>query len=209
MPSKETLLKEKIAPAEHPIHELMARRFSPLAFSDRPVETAQLLSVLEAGRWAASCFNEQPWSFIVATKDHLVQYQQMLECLMEKNREWAGKAPVLMISVAKLNFDHSGKPNRHAMHDVGQAVANMSLQATSMGLFVHQMAGFDVEKTRRTYEIPATHEPVAAIAVGYGGDPNSLSDHFKQRALSPRSRKKLGDFVFSGQWNKPSDLVAG
>jgi nitroreductase len=209
MPSKESLLMAKIAPAQHPIHELIAHRFSPLAFSDKPVEPAKLLSVLEAGRWAASCFNEQPWSFIVATKDHPAEYQQMLECLIEKNREWAGKAPVLMISVAKLNFDHSGKPNRHALHDVGQAVANMSLQATSMGLLMHQMAGFDVEKTRRTYEIPATHEPVAAMAMGYGGDPNSLSEQFKQRALSPRSRKTLSDFVFSGQWNKRSDLMAG
>jgi nitroreductase len=206
MPSKDSPAWEKIAPAEHPIHDLIARRFSPVAFSDRELEPEKLLSLLEAARWASSCFNEQPWSFIIAKKEHPQQFAQMLECLIEKNREWAGKAPVLMISVAKLNFNHNGKPNRHALHDVGQAVANMSLQATSMGLFVHQMAGFDVEKTRHTYHIPSTHEPVAAIAVGYGGDPDTLSEHFKQRALAPRSRHPVKNFIFTGDWNHRAEL---
>jgi nitroreductase len=193
---------EKPAPTEYPIHDLLRRRWSPHSFDARPVPQETLNRLLEAARWAPSCFNEQPWSFIIATKENPAEFERMLECLVEGNRVWARTAPVLMITVASLSFAHSGKPNRHAFHDVGAAMADLTLQAMSEGIFVHQMAGIDTEKARATYRIPATHEPVAGVALGYPGDVNVLPEGLKQRTLAPRSRKPMEQFVFSGEWGK-------
>jgi nitroreductase len=153
---------EKPAETAYPVLDLIRRRWSPLAFAPTPVEKEKLLSLFEAARWSASSFNEQPWSFLVATKENPAEFETMLECLVEGNRPWAKNAPVLMISVAKLAFERNGQPNRHAFHDVGQAMANLSLQAVSMGLFVHQMAGFNVAQARTVYGVPEGFDPVAA-----------------------------------------------
>ena len=194
----------KIIQPDHPILDVLRRRWSPRALAHRPVEPTKLQSLLEAARWAPSCFNEQPWSFIVATKDDAEGFARMLGCLVEKNQSWAKNAPVLMISVAAKNFAHSGKPNRHHFHDVGLAVSDMITQATSLDLFAHQMAGFSPEKARETYNIPETHDPVAAIAIGYLGDPNTLPDDLRERELKQSTRKPLSDFVFTGKWGEPA-----
>ncbi|MDJ0845623.1 nitroreductase family protein [Crocosphaera sp.] len=194
---------EKPAINQYPIHELIKQRWSPLAFDARPIEPTKIASLLEAARWAASCFNEQPWSFIVATQDNSQEYEKLLSCLVEANQKWAKNAPLLMLSVAKLTFERNNKPNRHALHDVGFAVGNLTLQAQSFGLFVHQMGGFDGDKARSLYNIPQDYEPIAAIAVGYPGNINQLDEDLKQRELSPRSRKPLTDFVFRGNWGQP------
>jgi nitroreductase len=154
---------EKPTPTDHPIEEILKRRWSPRAFSDRLIETEKLQRMFEAARWAASSFNEQPWSFIVATREKPDEYAALLSCLTEKNQQWARRAPVLMVSVAKLNFEKNGKPNRHAFHDVGMAVSNLIVQATALGLYVHRMAGFSVETVRETYGVPEGFEPVAAM----------------------------------------------
>jgi nitroreductase len=200
---------EKPAETQYPIHDLLKRRWSPRAFSDRPVEPDALRSLLEAARWAPSSNNAQPWSFIVATKDDPAEYDRLLSCLVEANSLWAQRAPVLMVSVARISFEDEGKPNRHAYHDVGQAVANLSVQATALGLVLHQMAGFHPEKVRELYGVPKEFEPVAAIALGYPGDSESLPERFKKREVAPRERKPLADFIFSVQWGKASPLVAG
>ncbi len=114
---------QKQAAAQYPLHELIVRRWSPRAFADRIVERATLVRLLEAARWAPSCFNEQPWRYIVATRENPAEFGKLLGCLMEGNQVWAKHAPVLIISVAKLAFAHDGKPNRHAFHDVGAASA--------------------------------------------------------------------------------------
>ena len=132
----------KVAETRYPIHELLRERWSPRAFADRMVEPEKLRSLLEAARWAPSSSNEQPWSFIVATKEHAGEYERLLSCLVEGNVRWAQHAPVLMLSVATLVFERNQKPNRHAFHDVGLAVENLIIQGTALGLFVHQMAGF-------------------------------------------------------------------
>ena len=137
------------------MHELLEKRWSPVAFSPRAVEAEKLRSVLEAARWAPSSFNEQPWVFLVSTKDDREAYERLQGLLVEGNRVWAQFAPVLMLSVAKLNFALNGKPNRHALHDVGAASAYLTMQATALGLYVHQMAGYDVERARREFSIPA------------------------------------------------------
>ncbi|MBE9010797.1 nitroreductase family protein [Pseudanabaenaceae cyanobacterium LEGE 13415] len=200
-------LVDKVVETEYPIESVFQDRWSPLAFADRPVEPEKLGSVLEAARWAASSYNEQPWSFIVATKDNPAEFDRLLSCLAEGNQEWAKDAPVLMISVAKLHFERNGKENRHAFHDVGAAEANLAAQATALGLYVHQMAGFDVQKAKELYNIPEGYDPVDAIALGYLGDPHQLSDRLQQRLAAPRSRKPLKDFVFTGSWQQSSPLI--
>src|SRR5260370_15292830 len=144
---------EKPAETQYPIEEILRRRWSPRAFSARPVEPEKLQSLFEAARWAASSFNEQPWNFIVATKQNPEEHEHLLSCLVEGNQRWARAAPVLMVSVATLNFDKTGKPNRHAVHDVGLAVQNLIIEATALGLFVHQMAGFSPQKVREIYGV--------------------------------------------------------
>ncbi|MBW4602891.1 MAG: nitroreductase family protein [Calothrix sp. FI2-JRJ7] len=198
---------DKSSDTQYPIHDLLRLRWSPLAFSERAVEPEKLCSVLEAARWAASSFNEQPWSFIVATKDNQAEFERLLSCLAEGNQEWAQNAPVLMLSVAKVNFERNGIENRHAFHDVGAAVASAAIQATALGLFIHQMAGFDVPKTKEVYGIPNGYEPVEAIALGYLGNSETLSEKLLQREQAPRTRRSLEQFVFSGSWNQASSLV--
>jgi len=197
---------EKPAQTDYPIIELLQRRWSPRAFSDRMVEPEKLLSLFEAARWAPSSFNEQPWYFVFATSEKPAEHAQLLSCLIERNQEWARLAPVLMVSIAKLNFDRTGKTNRHAFYDVGMAVGNLMTQATALDLFVHQMAGFSPEKVAELYHIPPEFEPVAAIAIGYGGDVEALPESFRAAELGPRSRKPIQSFGFEGQWGQPAPL---
>jgi nitroreductase len=161
---------------------------------------------MEAARWSPSSRNEQPWSFIVATKANKSDFDRLLGCLIEFNIQWAQHAPVLLMSVAKLTID-SGELNRHALHDVGQAIAHLTLQATASGLVVHQMGGFDVEKARSEFSIPTDYEPVAAAAVGYPGNPEELPEKLRKRHESPRKRKPPACFVFEGRWGRPAEWM--
>lgn len=195
----------KRATPDHPIHELIADRWSPYIFEPREVEREKLLSCLEAARWAASSFNEQPWSFLVAQRPDESEFKRMLSCLMEANQAWAANAGVLLLTVVSKSFSRNNNPNRVAQHDLGLAVGNLSLQATQFGLAVHQMAGVELSKARTTYSIPDSHEPVTAIAIGYAGDP-SQNEALAQRDQAARSRKPLSEFVFSGGWRKAANL---
>ncbi|HXZ19729.1 MAG TPA: nitroreductase family protein [Candidatus Acidoferrales bacterium] len=196
------------APAQFPIDPLLANRWSPRAFADRPVEPAKLRQLFEAARWAASCYNDQPWNYIVATREDPAGFGKMLACLMEGNQAWAKSAPVLAISVARTKFKHDGSVNRHAQHDVGAASACLALEAESLDLAVHQMGGFDANRARHTYHIPADHDPMAAIAIGYPGDPAALPDKLRERELAPRSRRPISDFVYSGDWGSVAPFIS-
>jgi nitroreductase len=202
---------------EYPVHELIANRRSGRAFSSQPVDSAMIGSLFEAARWAASCSNEQPWSFLLTekqgesnkagesnNKDTSSDHARLLSCLVQFNIEWAQHAPLLILSVARLNFAATGKPNRHALFDVGQASDNLALQATAMGLMAHQMAGFDAQKARSEFLIPEDHEPAAVIAVGYPGNPATLPEKLRTRDAAPRQRKPQSAFVFSGTWGHPA-----
>ena len=202
-----TLLTDKSANVSSSIELLLQKRWSPRAFSEQMVEPEKLCILFEAARWAASSFNEQPWSFIVATKDNRDRYDRLLSCLAEFNQLWAQSAPILMLSVAKLSFEKNGKENRHAFYDVGSALANLAIQATALDMFIHQMAGFDVEKARSLFDIPQGYEPVTAIAVGYPGDSQTLPEKLYQREVAPRTRKPLSNFVFTDSWGKTLPLV--
>ena len=198
---------EKRADTTYPIEPLLQQRWSPRAFTERPVEPAKLLRLWEAARWSASCSNQQPWYFIVATKEDAGEYARLLSCLRENNQQWAAHAPVLMVSVAKLSFDMNGQANRYAFHDVGLAVANLIVQATALGLCVHQMAGFYPDKVRELYGVPDDFEPVAGIVLGYPGDPAILSEELRRREVAPRVRKPLESFIFQGAWGQTSPLA--
>jgi nitroreductase len=198
---------QKPAPAQHQVHELIQHRWSPRAFSDQPVPAGVLRSLFEAARWAPSSSNEQPWAFLVTTTGDKENHAKMLSTLVEFNQGWAKHAPVLAIAVSELAFAQTGKPNRNAFYDTGAAVANLSAEATSRGLFVHQMAGFDPHKAIELFEIPSGWEPIAAFTIGYPGNPDSLPDTLRQRELAPRERKPLDSFVMGGHWGKAASFI--
>jgi nitroreductase len=196
----------KSATPDHEILPLIAERWSPRAFSPQQIGASDLQRLFEAARWAASCFGEQPWSWVVADKEDAEGHARLASCLSAGNA-WAIEAPVLALSVAKLNFDQSGKPNRYAFHDVGAAMATLCLQATSMNIHVHQMGGFDVEKARHVCAVPEGHDPVAMIAMGYLGDPSVLNEDQRKKETTPRQRKPISKFVFGAKWGQASGIV--
>ena len=198
---------DRPAPVKHPIHDLLKKRWSPRAFADRDVEPEKLRSLFEAARWAASSFNAQPWHFVIATRNEPEAYERMLSCFVEFNQGWAKNAPVIGISVAKLNFDQEEKPNRHAYHDVGQAAAYLALQAAAEGLQLHQMAGIIVDRAGEALGIPAGYDPVAGFALGYPGDPEMLTEKLRERELAPRQRKEAASFVHDGTWDKKASFL--
>jgi nitroreductase len=197
----------KQATPDHPIHELLARRWSPYAFADRPVSGEDLRSLFEAARWAASSYNEQPWSYIVATKSGPEEFERLLSCLVEGNQAWAAAAPVLALGCTSLRFALNGKPNDAAVHDLGLASASLTLEATARGLFVHQMIGILPERARELYRIPEGVQPLTGLAIGYAADPAALPEKYRERDLAPRTRKALAEFVFGGEWGAASGLV--
>jgi nitroreductase len=197
----------KPADTRHPIHTLLKNRWSPVAFSDKNVETDKLQSLLEAVRWSPSSFNEQPWNLVVALKSEPEEFKKMLGCLTEANQAWAHAAPVLILTVTKTMYEKNKKPNLHAWHDIGLAAACLTVQATQLGLVVHQMGGIQPEKARETYGIPGGFMPVTAIAVGYMGNLNALPMDLQNRDLADRKRKPLKEFVFAGKWGQPSPLA--
>lgn len=198
----------KQASPDHPVHELIARRWSPYAFSERAVSREDLLSLFEAARWAPSSYNEQPWRFIVATKDAPEAFARLLSCLVEPNQAWAKRAPALVLGVVSQQFALNGEANKAATHDLGLAAGNLSLEATTRGIHVHQMIGILPEKAREVYSIPEGYEPFTALAIGYASAPEDASEEFKKRDTAQRTRRPLAEFVF-GEWGEPSPLLPG
>jgi nitroreductase len=161
-----------------------------------------LRSLFEAARWAASSYNEQPWSYIVATKENAAEFAKVLSCLVEANQGWAKAAPVLALGIVYPKFSANGQDNRVAFHDLGLASGNLTMEATDRGLVVHQMAGIDPEKVRQVFNVPKDYHPWTALAIGYAGDSTKLPDALKQRDLATRTRKPQAQFVFGGTWGQ-------
>jgi nitroreductase len=198
---------EKKAQTDHPIQEFLSERWSPYAFQDRPVSEADLCSLFEAARWSASSYNEQPWNYLFATKENPDQFQQLLSCLVEGNQLWAKNAPVLALGIASLKFALNNADNRAAIHDLGAASSNLAVEATARGIYVHQMIGILPDKAKDLFDIPEGFEAWTALAIGYRGDPMMLPESLRQRDLTPRQRKRLDQFVFSGKWGNASPLA--
>lgn len=199
---------QKSASIDSPVHELIRERWSPRAFADKAIAPDILRSLFEAARWAPSSNNEQPWVYLAATKDDKENFAKTLSVLVEFNANWAKSAPVLAIAVAKLTFAKNNTPNRCAPYDLGAASALLTVEATSRGLFVHQMAGFDPEKARQVFGIPPGWDPFAALAIGYPGDPASLPQPLKDREMAPRTRKPIAEFVMTGQWGHTAPFLS-
>jgi nitroreductase len=180
------------------------RSWTPLRFSDRLVEREKLRCLLEGTNRTSSFMNEQPWSFIIATKDDPIEFDRLFSCLSEANAEFVRKAPVLMLSVARLTNSFNGERNTHAFRDARHAVSHLLQKAKVMGLTAEQMAGFNSAKARQEFSIPAEYEPVAAIAVGYPAEPEGLSLTVIEEAT--REKRPLESFVFTGSWGQASRL---
>ena len=191
-------------PSTDGVLPLLLERWSPRAFADRDVAATDLRTIFEAGRWAPSSYNEQPWRFFVGHRGSET-YNKILDSLVPSNQDWAKSAPVLVLGVAKTRFSHNDTPNNYATHDLGAAMVLMAVEATALGLAAHQMAGFDWVKAREAFGIPETYAMGSVMAVGYQGELTDLPEKFQAQEQSPRSRKALSEIVLS-DWDQPADL---
>lgn len=197
----------KHANTDYEIMEELSKRWSPYGYSDQPVEPEKIRAMFEAARWAASSFNEQPWRYIIGTKDQPELFEKILACLVDGNQAWAKHAYLIGLGVIRTKFSKNDKNNRVALHDLGLASGNICAQATHLGLQVHQMGGILPDKARELFEIPEPFEPVTGIAIGHADEPDDISDEFKKRDTTPRTRRSLDQFVFGGNWEEVSELV--
>lgn len=203
----EQALIAKPATSDHPIHDLIQRRWSPRAFADRAVSPELQRSLFEAARWAPSAGNGQPWSFIVADRFRAPEdFAAMLDLLNPSNQNWARHASLLLIGVTQRIRDE-GKEARHALYDLGMAAENLVLQCVELGLAAHQMAGFDFERARDVYAIPPSHEAIVAIAIGYQGIHSALPAELQLREMAERQRKPLSAFIYAGRFGESADLA--
>jgi nitroreductase len=184
------------------IDQTIANRWSGRAYdATKPVTHEQVIALLEAARWAPSCYGDQPWRFIVWNKcEDAAGWQQAFDCLVQGNQGWAKDAQVLVLVCADTLFGHNQKPNRFAQYDTGAAVENLCLQATALGLMAHQMGGYDADLAREKFNVPEQYTLMAMLTVGYPADINSLSGETLQRETAQRSRKPLSEVFFTGQW---------
>ncbi len=200
-------MNTKKAVTDYPILPILAERWSPYGFEKRPVSEADLCSLFEAARCAASSYNEQPWSYLVATRENPAEFGRLLSCLVEGNQAWAKEAPVLVLGIVSLRFARNNQDNRAAVHDLGLAAGNLLAEATTRGLSVHQMIGILPDKARELYQIPEHFEAWTAMAIGYKADPTKLPDVLRERDTALRQRKPLNKFVFTGRWGQPMPLA--
>ncbi len=185
------------------IHELLAKRYSPRALSNETIDTEKIVDLLEAARWAPSSMNEQPWRFVIARKEDKSDFHKILGVLNETNILWAKNASLLILTIAKLETDLSKQINKYALYDLGNAVANLTFQATSMDLFVRQMGGFNADKAIEVFSIPYDYSPVSVLAIGYKGNADNLPEFLNIRENSVRTRKNLDELAFTGKFGFP------
>lgn len=194
----------KPAITQVPIDATIANRWSGRAYAEKAISSEQIIALLEAARWAPSCYGDQPWRFIVWNKNTDAQsWQQAFDCLAPGNQAWVKDAPVLLLVCADSLFNHNQQPNRWAQYDTGAAAENLCLQAASMGLMAHQMGGFDVDVAREAFSIPAQYTLMAMISVGWPADIASLEGEVLSRETAERKRRPLNELFFADSWGKP------
>jgi nitroreductase len=196
---------KKLAITSQPINSVIAERWSCRAFDiNKPVSREQIISICEAGRWAPSCFGDEPWRFIVWDKNHNIElFEKAYDCVGEWNQRWVKNVPVLLVACADSKFRRKGEPNYWGQFDTGAASMNIYLQAVTLGLMAHPFAGFDKDKLRNEFNIPEQFDIMAMIAIGYQAEPDVLEDE-KQKAteLGERSRRPIGTEFFDCEWEK-------
>lgn len=201
--SAEEVNQLKRAPAVERVMPEVLHRWSPRSFSDREVSGGDLRTIFEAVRWAASSFNEQPWRFLVGRRGDAT-YQKIFQSLGEFNQAWAGSAPVLILDVTRTRFSHNESPNAVALYDLGAAAATLCYQAMHLGIFTHQMGGYDRDVARQLLAIPEEFLPGAVIAMGYLGDPAALlQESMRAQELEPRTRKPVSEIALAS-WGVPA-----
>lgn len=196
---------QKPAITQVPIDPILANRWSGRAYdASKSVSKEQIIAMLEAARWAPSCFGDQPWRFVVWDKQtDNKSWQKAFDCLAPANQAWVKDTPVLMLVCADTLFNHNQKPNRWGQYDTGAAAENICLQAASMGLMAHQMGGFDSDKAREAFAIPEQYIPMAMLCVGYAADINTVTGDALDRETAARTRRPLSDLFFDGSWGNP------
>ena len=198
----------KPAPANRPIHPLLAERWSPYAFTDEGVDEDDLIALFEAARWAASSYNEQPWRFIAARRKEPETFAKVLSCLVPFNQGWAGRAPVLALGLVQTLRPGDGSPNPAAEHDLGLAAASLTVEATHRGLSVHQMSGIVADRIRDAYALPDDVLPLTALAIGYAASLEATPEDMRDRQRRARERRRLPEFVFGESWGEPAAFLA-
>jgi nitroreductase len=184
--------------------DIIKNRWSPYSFSHKPVEDSKLKEILEAAGCAPSSMNEQPWLFILTTRDEPEVFSKIIDILNDGNKIWAKNAYALIVSLARMKHIYKGKPNRHAFYDTGMAVSNMLIQAMSMDIYIHQMGGFSTEKAKEYFRLEEGIEPVAVMAVGYLGDGTGLPEELLKRDYNRRPRKNISEYAFRNNLNNPA-----
>jgi nitroreductase len=195
----------KRAEPAHAIQETMRARWSPYGFVDRSLPVDELRCVLEAARWSASSYNEQPWRFTVARREEGEPFERLVSCLVEANRGWAQHASALALGIVVRNFSGRDEINPAAEHDLGLATAHLMLEGSARGIATHAMIGIDAARARRVFSIPQGFDPLTAIAFGYAGPPRTLRDYpdkLRERDCAPRERKALAEFVYGVEWGR-------
>ena len=195
---------DKQADTQTPINTLMASRWSGRAYdSKKDVTHQQLLAIVEAARWAPSCFGDEPWRYIVCHKSaNAPAWQNALDCLVEGNQQWAQHAPVLIVVLANTIFSTNDDENRWAQYDSGAASMSMCLQATELGLMAHQMGGILVENITQTFSVPTQFTPMAMMTIGYQLAKDEIPENMLERELAERQRKPLGERFYAGSWGE-------
>lgn len=198
----------KPADTEHPIYELIAQRWSPRAFRDQEVDDETLCALFEAARWAPSSGNSQPWHFVVARRHADPDgFARLVSLLMPGNDVWASRAPILVLSVARMVSERNGQPLSHAWHDVGMATYALMMEVTARGLHVHAMGGFYADKAREVCGLPEHYAPVAMLALGHFGDLETLPEDLQAREAAPRTRRHLAEFLHEGVFTAPATFL--
>jgi nitroreductase len=187
--------KMKSATIEYPVLDEIRNRRSIRAFATKEVEEEKVKSLLEAARWAPSSANEQPWEYIYVHRRQTDPWNKFFEPLNEGNRIWVQSAPLLIFSYARKNFVKNNKPNAFAKYDLGAANAFIALQATALGLQVHQMGGYSAEKIIENLQLPQDIELGTMMAIGYPGTADDLPETLKMRELAPRERFNQEQFT--------------
>ncbi len=196
-------MKEKETHTKYEIHPLIKNRWSPRAFAETPISETEIKTLLEAGRWAASSNNLQPWRIIWGLEGTEV-YDRIFDCLVEFNQNWVKGAPALMLGAFKKDMKDGEKENFHALHDLGLFMGNVCTQATSMGIALHQMAGIDFKKAGKEFGFPENYHVATATAIGrFGGNVETLPDDLKEEETKVvRERQSQDTFAFNGNFKK-------
>ena len=186
--------------ADYPIDPRFLERWSPRAFTAEPISATDLLTILEAARWAPSSHNSQPWRFVYARRETPF-WEKLFRLLAPPNQSWAKDAAALVILISnsvmrRPGSDQNVPSSTHSL-DAGTASGFFALQANEMGWYVHAMVGFDRERAFAELNVPKGYALEVAYAIGRRGDPSKLPDALRARE-QPSERMPLSQLAFEG-----------